>query len=69
MKLYSTTTCGPCQTVKTKIEFEGYDIEIVQDPINFPDGVRSVPTLELDDGSFLVGAPLIMEKLREMEDG
>lgn len=68
MKLYSTTTCGPCQTVKKAIEDAGVEVDMVHDPIRFPDSIRSVPTLELNDGSYLTGAPFILKYIREVSD-
>jgi glutathione S-transferase len=69
MKLYTTETCSPCKPVKAKIEALGLNVEIIQDPIRFPEGLRSVPALEIAENKLMVGAPVIMEYLNGRFDG
>lgn len=70
MKLYSTPSCGPCRQVKQTLIAEKLidKVEIVDDPAKFPRTVRSVPTLELDNGTFLTGTSDVLFHLRNLKE-
>jgi len=70
MKLYTTPTCGPCRQVKQTLIAEKLidKVEIIDNPAEFPRTVRSVPTLELDNGTFLTGTSDVLFHLRNLKE-
>lgn len=68
-KLFTASWCVNCKPIKSLIESKDYDVEIVDVDEN-PDlvrdsGVRSIPSLLLDDGSLVVGSTKIQEVIKE----
>lgn len=71
-KLFTASWCVNCKPIKALIESKGYDVEVV-DVDNNPtlvrdSGVRSIPSLLLDDGSLVVGSAKIQEVIKEKYD-
>lgn len=68
-KLFTASWCVNCKPIKTLIEHGGYEVEVI-DVDQCPDlvrdsGVRSVPSLLLDDGSLVVGSTKIQTVIKE----
>lgn len=69
-KLFTASWCVNCKPIKTLIEHGGYEVEVI-DVDQCPDlvrasGVRSVPSLLLDDGSLVVGSTKIMQAMEKL---
>lgn len=67
MNLYTTPTCGPCKRVKEHIELRGIsaDIVVIDEIEAFPQGLRSVPALEVGD-ELIIGDSKIIKYLETM---
>lgn len=70
MKLYSAEWCTYCQPVKKLIKEQNYNVEIIDaDVVGIQSvkdlGIRTLPTLQKDDGSFLSEASAIILYLKE----
>ena len=53
IKLY-TTGCPQCKVLETKLELKGVEVEKIEDRKYIIElGLRSVPVLQLEDGTFL----------------
>lgn len=67
MTLYSQPYCQPCKTVKEKLRGMEADFVIVDDLLEFPDTLRSVPTL--NHGNLLIsGLANILDYLSTLEN-
>lgn len=69
MKLFTAGWCSNCQPIKKLIEEKGYDIDII-DVDKYPtivrdSGVRSIPSLLLDNGDLVVGSENIRRVIEE----
>jgi len=64
VKLYGAVWCNPCKAVKlhldeNNIEYEYFDIDSEENLSTLQElGVRGIPTLVKEDGSFITGAKL-----------
>lgn len=73
MKLFTADWCANCQPIKKLIEEKGYDVDIInvdEYPAAVRDcGVRSIPTLVLDNGVSVVGSIEIRRVIEETYGG
>lgn len=66
MKLYTQPNCAPCKTIKKRLKGMDADYVVVDDLIEFPDELRSVPTLEVE-GKMISGGTNVLKYLNDLE--
>ena len=60
MKLWTAKWCGPCNTLKAWMDRSGFVIPLLDIETDSPsDNVKSVPTLELENGQYIFGLTAI----------
>lgn len=76
MKLFTATWCMPCQEVKRQLSAIGVELD-TEELLDVDEereamltaGVRSVPTLVLEDGTFVTGPTNIVERIKSIKVG
>jgi glutaredoxin len=68
-KLATATWCGPCKTLKANLESEGIEVEMLDIDENSEYvqkmGIRSVPTLIVNDQDLITSSEDILYYLKE----
>jgi predicted thioredoxin/glutaredoxin len=63
-KIYTSSICGPCKTLKKSLESKGLLDTVTfisiddMDRSEYPKNLRAVPTLITEDGTTIVGAAI-----------
>lgn len=65
IRLYTQPNCGPCSTVKNELTGLKADVVIIDDLLEFPSHIRSVPTLTIEDQTY-TGLENILKTLKEI---
>ena len=63
MKYYGNAVCDGCKTCRMMLDKYGIPYEYI-DVMHIPGYEGTIPQLELDDGTVLVGPPAIMKWIR-----